>query len=1091
MFKLRNCIGFCCLSWISIFLCGCGVVPSGPVQGSIQLSVQTAGAGGGMISSTPVGINCGQACSASFASGTEVALTETAGASSSFAGWTGGGCSGSSPTCTLTLSASQQVTASFNTIPNAAVLTVSLAGTGTGTGTVASNPAGINCAPTCSASFASGTQVTLTATAGANSTFAGWTAGGCSGSSLTCTLTVTASQQVTASFNTILNPAVLTVNAAGTGTGTIASNPAGINCGPTCSASFASGTQVTLTATAGANSTFAGWTAGGCSGNSPTCTLTLSASQQVTASFNAIPSPAVLSVSLAGTGTGTIGSAPSGINCAPTCSASFASGTQVTLTATAGANSSFAGWAGSGCSGTNPTCTLTLIASQQVTATFNTTVVVLTVNLAGAGAGTIASNPAGMNCAPTCSAGFASGTQVTLTATAGTNSTFAGWTAGGCSGSSPTCTVTLSASQQVTASFSTTQSAPVLTEILAGTGTGTVLSNPSGINCAPTCSAGFTSGTQVTLTGTAGANSSFAGWSGGGCSGSSLTCTLTLSASQQVTATFNTTAATLTVSLAGTGTGTISSAPSGINCAPTCSASFADGTQVTLTETASASSSFTGWAGACTGTSPTCALTMNTSQQVTATFGPVQNVTLLNHIIFLAQENRSFDHYFGALRSYWAQNGYPDQSLDGLPQFNPTAGIAPLYGPPPANPGCDPASPPPSDCILDTNNLVTSYPLITQCIENPSPSWNESHVDWDYNDEIGLLPAVLNGFVWSAGHDARDQVPGFNDVDGIRAMGYNDGSNLNYYYFMASNFATSDRWFSPVMTRTAPNREYLIAGTSQGYIYPLGTDNNDTALLTAPNIFQELQTAGITWKIYVDPQGSACTGPPYDPTCLLTLSYIQNFAWGQTIPSQYPLNIAPISQYFTDLANGTLPQVAQIEPATDAGFDEHPSNSDSEPNDIQLGANYVSSLINGLMTSTSWADSAFILTYDEFGGLYDHVSPQPAVSPDGIKPVDFLAGDICTETTGPTCDFVYTGYRVPLIVVSPYAIKNYVSHPVADTTAILKLIETRFNVPALTNRDAAQIDMTEFFDFNNQAWTTPPSPPVQIMSGACYLNQLP
>jgi phospholipase C len=143
------------------------------------------------------------------------------------------------------------------------------------------------------------------------------------------------------------------------------------------------------------------------------------------------------------------------------------------------------------------------------------------------------------------------------------------------------------------------------------------------------------------------------------------------------------------------------------------------------------------------------------------------------------------------------------------------------------------------------------------------------------------------------------------------------------------------------------------------------------------------------------------------------------------------------------------------------------------------------------MASTSWKDSAFILTYDESGGLYDHVSPQAAVSPDGIQPVDFLPGDICTTTTGPTCDFAYTGYRVPLIVVSPYTKKNYVSHNVADTTAILKLIETRFNVAALTKRDAAQIDMTEFFDFSNPVWMTPPTPPTQATGGACYLNQLP
>jgi phospholipase C len=469
-----------------------------------------------------------------------------------------------------------------------------------------------------------------------------------------------------------------------------------------------------------------------------------------------------------------------------------------------------------------------------------------------------------------------------------------------------------------------------------------------------------------------------------------------------------------------------------------------------------------------------------------------QTVAALNHIVFLAQENRSMDHYFGQLRQYWAQNGYPDQSFDGLPQFNPTTGSAPLNGPAPSLTGCDPAVPSPNQCTFDGNSpLITSYHLITQCIENPSPAWNEGHVDWNYNDPVGQFPAQNNGFVITAANDARQNDPTFYDTDGIRAMGYYDGGDLNYYYFMASKFATSDRWFNPAMTRTEPNREYLIAATSQGYAYPIGTDSGDTALLTATTIFQELQNAGITWRLYVNPQGSTCTGPPYDPACLLTLSYVRNFQWGQTIPTSYPNNIAPISQYFTDLQNGTLPQVAQIEPATDAGLDEHPSVTDSQPSNIQSGAAYVATLINGLMTSSSWNDSVFILTYDEDGGTYDHVAPQPAVSPDGIKPADLMPNDICTTTTGPLCDFVYTGYRVPLIVISPYARQNYVSHTVADTTAILKLIETRFNLPALNKRDAAQIDMTDFFDFANPPWMTPPSPPNQNTSGACYLNMLP
>jgi phospholipase C len=708
----------------------------------------------------------------------------------------------------------------------------------------------------------------------------------------------------------------------------------------------------------------------------------------------------------------------------------------------------------------------------------------LTVQATGGGTGTVSSNPAGINCGQTCSASFAPGTVVTLTATPAGNSSFAGWSGGGCSGTSP-CVVRFNASQQVTATFNDNNEL-TLSVGVAGTGSGTV-SGPSGISCQPNCTASFSAGTQVILTETPAANSAFAGW-GGACSssGTNPSCTVTLNTSQQVTATFNMqTALVLTVSLPGNGSGSVSSTPPGIACPPqpTCSGTFPTGTQVTLTETTGANSNFVGWGGACNGYTSTCNITMNANQQVSGTFN-AQNITAINHIIFLAQENRSFDHYFGALREYWAQNGFPDQAIDGLPQFNPG-------GQPPAIPGCNPAYPPPADCTFDPTNLVTSYHLITQCIENPSPSWNESHMDWDYYDPLGQQPAQLNGVVWTAGHDARAIQPPYNDVDGVRAMGYYDGTDLNYYYFMASNFATSDRWFNPAMTRTQPNREYLIAATSQGYAYPIGTDNNDKALLTAPTIYQELQAANISWKIYVNP-GSHCTAP-YTAACLLSLSYLQNFQWGQTITLN---NIGTIgiqnSDFDTDLKNGTLPQVVQIEPASDVGFDEHPTDFDTSPIEAQAGAAYVASIINEVMTSTSWKDSAFILTYDEFGGLYDHVSPYSTVSPDGIQPVDLLPGDICpTASSGPICDYTYTGYRVPLIVVSPYTKKNYVSHTPADTTAILTFIESRFNLSPLTKRDAAQMNMTEFFDFTNPVWLTPPAPPAQNVSNPCYLDKLP
>lgn len=471
---------------------------------------------------------------------------------------------------------------------------------------------------------------------------------------------------------------------------------------------------------------------------------------------------------------------------------------------------------------------------------------------------------------------------------------------------------------------------------------------------------------------------------------------------------------------------------------------------------------------------------------------PAAGINSLNHIIVLAQENRSLDNYFGALRLYWRNHGYADLGFDGLAQINPQTGNPPLLGPAPSNPGCDPAFPPPADCKFDSNSPnVVSYHLLTKCTENTSPSWNESHNDWNLQDPLGFNPATLNGFVHAGGHFARNS--NFNDTNGIRAMGYYDGTDLNYYYFMASNFGTSDRWFSPVMSRTHPNRAYMVAGTSQGYVYPVGTNANDKQPMTSPTIFEELQTAGISWKIYVNTKGSKCTGPPFDPACLIKLSYMQYFAWGKQIPTSFPNNIADISVYFTDLQNGTLPQVAWIEPASTAGLDEHPSPSDTQPSNIQKGANYVSTLINGLMASTSWKDSAFILTFDEAGGLFDHVSPQPQLHPDGIAPVDLFTNppDVCVNKTGPTCDFVYSGYRVPLIVVSPFSKKHYVSHTVADHTAILKLIETRFGVSSLTARDTAQIDMTEFFDFVNPPWVVPPTPPAQNTKGACYLDKLP
>ena len=593
----------------------------------------------------------------------------------------------------------------------------------------------------------------------------------------------------------------------------------------------------------------------------------------------------------------------------------------------------------------------------------------------------------------------------------------------------------------------------------------------------------------------------------------------------------------VTVTMAGGGIGVVTSTPNGINCSSlgtgSCQSQFTNSPTVILTATPNTGFTFGTWTGCKSTSGMTC--TVSGAANVTATFNASLNN--INHIIFIAQENRSFDSYFGAMRAYWAQNGITDQQFDGLPQFNPPANAALA----PTNPGCDPAFPDPpitnTFCQIDANSPnVQSFHAASMCVENPSPSWGEAHRSWNVHDPTSPTP-MLDGFVDAGANDARQHtvvvngqqtLAPFFDTNGVRVMTYYDGTDLNYYYALATAFSTSDRWFAPVMTRTPPNREYLIAGTSHGYVYQRGANAADTALIPSKTIFEALQNAGISWKIYVEPRGAPAGGTPCTDTdieCLLARSYIHDFVFGDTIKNnigEYTNNpmhsIAPISEFYTDAVNGTLPQVAQIEPASDFGTDEHPEDNDPPPGQpacctIQAGANYVSMLINAVMcgqnnsppsgTCTpgkSWQDSAFILTFDEPGGFYDHVAPQPTVNPDGIQPVDLQPNDPCfgATTPGTVCDFSYTGYRVPLVVVSPYAKKNFVSHQMRDTTAIIKLIETRFGLSNLTLRDKAQIAMDDatsgFFDFKTAPWRIPPTNlPAQTVlpQSACFVNPPP
>ena len=370
---------------------------------------------------------------------------------------------------------------------------------------------------------------------------------------------------------------------------------------------------------------------------------------------------------------------------------------------------------------------------------------------------------------------------------------------------------------------------------------------------------------------------------------------------------------------------------------------------------------------------------------------------------------------------------------------------------------------------LGSSTNVQSFKLNDQCVEDFSPDWLESHGAYN-RDDPASSNWLGNGFVhitagFSQFANSQNDHHHYFDVRGERNMGYYDESILPFYYFLASQFATSDRFFSPIPSNSPPNRFAELAATTAGYAH-------QPPQLDVKTIFQLLDNAGVSWKVYYSDVSSS--GTP--------LTTLTNFVWGAQHADVK--HLAPVdctnattpcasgqTDYFTDLKSGSFPSVALIEPGFESGRDEHPGNP------VQLGAVYDMKLIQGFMASPIWKDSVFFLTYDEAGGFYDHVQPMTAVQPDGIAPKDLLPKD-------PAGDFTRTGFRIPLMVVSPYTKPHFVSHQPSDTTSILRFIEQRFNLPNLTKRDSAQPDL-DYFDFTKAVWATPPTLPNQPADAAC------
>jgi len=334
----------------------------------------------------------------------------------------------------------------------------------------------------------------------------------------------------------------LTLTVLGTGSGTVHSTPGGIECVDVCTAEYAEGAGVVLTALADAGSVFDGWSGGGCGGGGP-CVVTMTEDAAVQATFTATPP---LDVVHAGGGSGAVTSVPAGIDCGSDCSEAFRYGTEVTLTAVPGTHSSFAGWSGGGCSGTG-TCQTTVNAAGSVTATFDIAEYAVAIATGGNGSGTVASTPSGIDCGGTCDGSFLYGTQLALDAVPATGSAFAGWSGGGCTGLGA-CVVDVEGDVSVTATFTLLRYS--LDILLVGAASEDVVtSSPAGISCTeppkagsgdpvPDCVEEFDYGTTVILsTSTAPGITALSGWSGGGC-GRTTRCFVTVTGATTVTASY-------------------------------------------------------------------------------------------------------------------------------------------------------------------------------------------------------------------------------------------------------------------------------------------------------------------------------------------------------------------------------------------------------------------------------------------------------------------------------------------------------------------------------------------------------------------------
>lgn len=407
-------------------------------------------------------------------------------------------------------------------------------------------------------------------------------------------------------------------------------------------------------------------------------------------------------------------------------------------------------------------------------------------------------------------------------------------------------------------------------------------------------------------------------------------------------------------------------------------------------------------------------------------------VPQIRHVVILMMENHSFDNYLGTL-------GHGD----GLPD------------PPPTNPAAD-----------GRPVAVRHFRSVAQREGAPSQSWRASHVQWGEGANDGFVRSVEELDV-AAPDDA--------------AMGYWDADDLPFYADLARTFPLADRWFCSCLGPTFPNRRFLVSGTANGLI-----DDELASIIDYPRggtLFDLLDRYGVSWANYHHGSGRELSRTRFLAGGRLQLDRRARLLGRHLFPgvvgqvrgqlqctaNLYPLgflrirrHLLPVERFFAEAEAGTLPAVSIVDPDFEHASEENPQ-------DVQLGEGFAAAVVDAVLRGPGWRHTLLVWLYDEHGGYYDHVPPPAAVEPDGVRPRSLLdagqplrwllrhsgLGRHVREDDVAAGRYDRLGFRVPAVLISPWSKPGFVSSEVYDHTSVLKLIEEKWNLPPLTERDAA------------------------------------